>query len=142
MHNIDQLLMAISICVVMPVWIVWIVFKHKTNETKERTNLIMKALEKDAEADIEKFLKLLGSAKSTEEKVIGKLFNGCASTTVGIGAIAIAVLHYFEFEGMNDSTMILGTAGIFALAYGIASLCSYYTGKKLLLNKEQEIVEG
>lgn len=142
MHNIDQLLMAISICVVMPVWIVWIVFRHKTNETKERANLIMKALEKDAEVDIKELLKLLSSAKSPKENVIGKLFNGCASSIVGIGAIAIAVLYYFEFEGMNDSTMMLGTAGIFALGYGIASLCSYYTGKKLLLNKEQEIVEG
>jgi len=130
------------ICAVaLPVLIVWLNNRKKINETNQRTQIVLAAIEKNVETDVEDLLKKMAPQKKLlKEKLLNKLLCGGIISLVGLSSIAIGL--FLDFKGgtsTKDLTMQYWLGGsIFAI--GIAFLVNYAVGKKFLA-KEIEAEE-
>ncbi len=135
MEYFVKIIFIICFCAV-PVLIIWLDSRKKMNETDNRTQLLLTALEKNPNMDMSELVSKMTPApkqKLLKEKLLTKLLVGCILTGVGIASLLLAL--YFVFTG-NDSggTIFFLFCGI-PLAAGIAFLINYFLGKKMLANE-------
>ena len=127
--------------VALPVLIVWLNNRKKINETNQRTQIVLAAIEKNAETDVEDLLKKMAPQKKLlKEKQLSKLLWGGIISLLGLSCIVIGL--FLDYRG-GTPTNELGLQywlGGSILAVGIAFLVTYFVGKKLLA-KEIEAEE-
>ncbi|MBO7069124.1 MAG: hypothetical protein J6W52_10700 [Bacteroidaceae bacterium] len=137
---LESVFVPIAICCVLPIAAIYLGVRQKMNETNKRTQIILAAIEKNSETDIEELLKKMApKEKLLKEKLLGKLLSGCIFTFSGI--LIIGFYFYIELTGkagVKDEVMLL--LGIIFIPIGIAFLANYFIGKKLLA-KEIEAEE-
>ena len=123
------------ICVVaLPIFIVWLNNRKKINETNQRTQIVLAAIEKNKETDVEDLLKKMAPQKKLlKEKLLTRLLWGGIFTIFGVG-IYTAVLIHKIFVGGFDSSMFVGLsfAAVPSLGVGLAFLINYLVGRKVL----------
>ena len=132
MESIVKIIFIIAI-VVLPVLIVWLNNRKKINEANQRTQIVLAAIEKNAETDVEDLLKKMAPQKKLlKEKLLNKLLWGGIILLVGLSCMAIGL--FLDFKGgtsTKDLAMQYWLGGsIFAI--GIAFLVNYAVGKKFL----------
>lgn len=137
-------LIPICICVVLPIIIVRLITRERINRDNMRKDIILAAMEKNADIDIDDMMKKLNGSnepkKLLKEKLMTKLLVG--STMAGFSIfVYVAMAVYMVFVGFNRKMFIVFSfAAVPALAIGIAFLINYYVGKKMLA-KEMEAEE-
>ena len=127
--------------VVLPVLLMWLHNRRKINETNQRTQIVLAAIEKNPDLDIEELMeKISPKKKLLKEKLLSKLQTGNITTLLGIGFLVCA-LYADYMGGMNSKDLrMLYLAGIILLVVGGAFLRNYFVGKKMLA-KEIEAEE-
>ena len=126
---------------VLPILIIWFGIRQKMNETNQRTQIILAAIEKNPEMDIEELMKKISPKKKLlKEKLLTKLLWGCITGLLGLVLIGLGT--WLGIVGGYDPSDILMAAcfGCVLMAIGIAFLISYNMGKKMLA-KEIEAEE-
>ena len=141
MQELFRILVPIAICCVLPIMLVWFVIRKKMNETNQRTQIVLAAIEKNPEMDIEEIMKKISpKPKLLKEKLLSKLLWGTLAILLGIGLIGSgAWLGWIGGGGSNDPFAAC-CFGLIALGVGIAFLVNYFVGKKMLA-KEIEAEE-
>lgn len=125
-HTLIEILIPIGVVVVLPVAIVAIVFKSALASERNRKEIILAALEKNPNLDVEDLVKRMKkSEKLIKEKLIARLERGCLCCLMGVAF----VLLYFLLSVQNEFLIIAGTA---LIAIGIAFLVSYFVGRRML----------
>jgi hypothetical protein len=121
--------------------IVWLDVRKKMAESQNRTQIILAAIEKNPDMDIEELMnKISPKKKLLKEKLLSKLQTGNITTLLGIGFLVCA-LYADYMGGMNSKDLrMLYLAGIILLVVGGAFLRNYFVGKKMLA-KEMEAEE-
>lgn len=133
--------MPIAICCVLPIVVVWLVIRHRMNETNSRTQIALAAIEKNPDMDIEELLKKFArSGKLLKEKLLTKLLWGTLTLLLGIGLIGFSIYLGANHLGGTDDPMTAVCFGLVSLGVGIAFLINYFVGKKMLA-KEIEAEE-
>ncbi len=133
-----QVLVPISICVVLPVMIVWIVAKARAQEVNKRTEVILAAIEKNSDLDVDKFFQKMSPEKHTiKERLLAKHQKGLIMTVIGgsglIGCIAwLLFLPYDVFM-----VFVMSVVFVALLAVGIGFFVNYKVGKKMLEKEMQ-----
>lgn len=129
-----QLLVPIGVAVVLPIAVVAIVFKSAMASERNRKEIVLAALEKNPDIDVELLMKnLKKSEKLIKEKLLANLQHGSLCCLMGVAF----VLLYF-FLSMQKEILII--AGTVLIAIGIAFLVSYFVGRRML-EKEMEAEE-
>lgn len=124
-----QLLVPIGVAVVLPITIVAIVFKSALASERNRKEIILAALEKNPNLDVEDLVKRMNkSEKLIKEKLLAKLQRGCLCCLMGVAL----VLLYFFLSVQNEFLIIAGAA---LIAIGIAFLVGYFVGHRMLAQK-------
>ena len=141
MEHLVEILVPIACGCVLPIVIVWLAIRSEMNKTNQRTQIVLAAIEKNPDMDIEELMaKISPKKKLLKEKLLGKLQTGNITTFLGIGFLLYA-LYADYMGGMNSNDLrMLYLAGAILLGVGIAFLISYSKGKKLLA-KEMEAEE-
>lgn len=130
-HALVEILIPIGVAVVLPVAIVAIVFKSALASDRNRKEIILAALEKNPNLDVEDLVKRMKkSNKLIKEKLLARLERGCLCCLMGVAF----VLLYFFLSVQNEFLIITGAA---LIAVGIAFLVSYFVGRRML-KKEME----
>lgn len=130
-HALVETLVPIGVAVVLPVAIVAIVFKSALASDRNRKEIILAALEKNPNLDVEDLVKRMKkSNKLIKEKLLARLERGCGCCLMGVAF----VLLYFFLSVQNEFLIITGAA---LIAVGIAFLVSYFVGRRMLA-KEME----
>lgn len=138
---ITAISIVLGICVVLPIVIVFLLLKMKMDSEKNRKEIILAALEKNADIDIEELVKKMNKPeKLLKEKLLNKLQWGMLTMFLGIGLIGFSIYLFVEEIGGTDTPMFCFQWGITAFAIGIAFLANYHIGKKMLA-KEMEAEE-
>lgn len=133
--------MPIAICCVLPIMLVWFSVRKKMNETNQRTQIVLAALEKNPGMDIEELMKKISHKPMLlKEKLLTKLLWGCLTTLLGIGLIGLGAWLGYVGGGGTDDPFASVCFGLIALGVGIAFLINYFVGKKMLA-KEIEAEE-
>lgn len=125
-HTLIEILIPIGVVVVLPVAIVAIVFKSALASERNRKEIILAALEKNPNLDVEDLVKRMKkSEKLIKEKLLARLERGCLCCLMGVAF----VLLYFFLSVQNEFLIITGAA---LIAIGIAFLVSYFVGRRML----------
>jgi hypothetical protein len=141
MNPISEILVPIAICCVLPIMLVWFVVRKKMNETNQRTQILLAAIEKNPDMDIEELMKKISrNGKLLKEKLLTKLLWGCLTTLLGIGLIGFGIFLGENQLGGTDDPMTAICFGLISLGVGVAFLINYGVGKKMLA-KEIEAEE-
>ena len=131
-HTLIEILIPIGVVVVLPFAIVAIVFKSALASERNRKEIILAALEKNPNLDVEDLVKRMKkSEKLIKEKLLVRLERGCLCCLMGV---AFMVLYFFLGVQGEDLIVVVGAA---LIAIGIAFLVSYFVGRRMLA-KEME----
>jgi hypothetical protein len=126
-HALIEILIPIGVAVVLPVAIVAIVFKSALASDRNRKEIILAALEKNPNLDVEDLVKRMKkSNKLIKEKLLARLERGCLCCLMGM---AFMVLYFFLGVQGEDLIVVVGAA---LIAVGIAFLVSYFVGRRML----------
>ena len=125
------ILIPLGICVVLPVMVVWLIVRHKTNETNKRSEIVIAAIEKNSEIDVEDFFKKMTPPRKTrKEKLQQWLLWGSILTAAGLALLGLGL--YLDYSGgaNNDKLTGLLMFGIISFFVGVAVLIVYAICRK------------
>lgn len=128
-----------SMGVVFPIIIVWIKTRQKNNETNRRSEIILAAIEKNPDINLEEFIRKMNPPQKTlKEKLINRVTTGVIAT--GIGLILSVFTIYLDYHGgaFPDTLYMLYVTGASILMVGVGFLLAFFISKKMLA-KELEV---
>ena len=129
--DLVAILVPLGVAVALPVCIVSIIFRSAMAADRNRKEIVLAALEKNPDIDVEQLMKnLKKSEKLIKEKLLARLERGCLCCLMGV---AFMVLYFF-LSVQNEFLLIVGAA---LIPIGIAFLISYFVGRRML-EKEME----
>lgn len=132
--KLAALILYFGIFVVLPVIIVSLVTRAKTNATNKRAEIALAAIEKNSNVNLEEFFKKMNPPRqSIKERLLNKLLWGCIFTLFGAGIyIAILVYHMNVEEFNRDMFIGLSFIAVPSLGVGLAFLINYFVGRRVL----------
>ena len=145
MNNVTaayQFIFIIAICVLLPITMASLRYKNKQYETQKKSDILMAAIEKNADINVQDFLnKFNPPRKSFEEKMKTmlhlELLWGAILLIVGLLCMLVFILVYC-FEHFDTDYITLGVIfGIIPIGIGAGLLIAHFNGKKTL-NKNQQ----
>ena len=131
---VTDLIATLGICVVLPIIVVILVTRAKTNATNKRAEIAMAAIEKNTNVDLEEFFRKMNPPRrSIKERLLNRLLLGCIFTLFGLG-VYIAIFVYNMNVGGFDRNMFIGLsiAAVPSLGIGLAFLINYFIGRRIL----------
>ena len=141
MENLAEILVPIACGCILPIVAIVSGVRKKMNETNQRTQIVLAAIEKNPDMDIEELMKKISrKPKLLKEKLLTKLLCGCLAILLGIGLIGLGTWLGYVGGGGSDDPFVSVCFGLIALGVGIAFLINYFVGKKMLA-KEIEAEE-
>ena len=126
---------------ILPIVMVLMNTLRRMNETETRKQIVLAAIEKNKETDVEELLKKMApKQKLLKEKLLSKLLWGCIFSLIGF--IIFGCGLWIDWCGGSDPDEIhfLYFCGGVLFAIGIGFLIYYFVGKKMLA-KELEAEE-
>jgi len=126
---------AIICSIGLPILIVWLDNRKKINDTNQRTQIVLAALEKNPNLDVEELIKKMAPTqkkKLLKEKLLTKLLWGGIIAFVGFSIFASNL--WLDYIGGADPEMLslLYAIGSILFGIGLAFIINYYVGKRLL----------
>ena len=100
----EDILLPIFMCVVMPVAIVWLVMRAKQNETNKMAEIMLKAIEAGIPLDPDFFKTQTRTLqKSLKERQLGWLTAACILIALGLGSILVgAIIILIKMEASME----------------------------------------
>ena len=141
MENLGAILVPIACGCILPIVAILSGVRKKMNETNQRTQIVLAAIEKNPEMDIEEIMKKIShKPRLLKEKLLTKLLCGCLATLLGICLIGFGIYLNVSQLGGTDDPLTAVCFGAISFVVGITFLFTYYVGKKMLA-KEIEAEE-
>lgn len=137
---LEGILIPLGVCVVLPVLVVWLVMRKKTNETNRRTEVMLAAIEKGSDVNAEKLLGLFDKTgkptKTTrtalKEKLMKKLLTAFILMGIGIAFGIYALLMSIQGGSNTNDLAAYSFVSAVLLLVGAAFLISYFISRKFL----------
>ena len=144
MHHIDQILIVLGCGCVLPIMVVWLIIRESMNKTNQRTQIVLAAIEKNPDMDIEELMKKISPKKKLlKEKLLSKLLWGGIIAFLGIALLGYCIVQGYVGGMPTAALQQFSLFGAVLLGIGIAFLINYYVGRKLLakeINAEEKLL--
>ena len=138
----EDILLPIFMCVVMPVAVVWLVMRTKLNETNKMAEIMLKAIEAGVPVDMEQFSKKK-TPVSLKKEMLDKFNGACIVSLLGVVFLTLGIIARtdpdFKVFRFGPDELMLPAGGIM-MAVGIGLFISYFVSRKMLA-KEIEAEE-
>lgn len=133
-----EMIVLLGIFVVLPIIIVAIVARTKTNATNKRAEIALAAIEKNTDVDLEEFFKKMAlPRRSIKERLLDRLLFGCIFTLFGAGIYVALGIFGCVFDKVPSYMFTdLSLVAVPSLGVGLAFLINYFVGRRVL---KQEI---
>lgn len=139
---LEDILIPLGVCVVLPVLVVWLVMRKKTNDTNRRTEVMLAAIEKGSDVNAEKLLDLFDKTgkptktKTTrtalKERLMGKLLASFILMGIGIAFGIYALLMSIQGGSNTNDLAAYSFVSAVLLLVGAAFLISYFISRRFL----------
>ena len=140
-HDIVGLFIVLGTAVILPITIFFLALRGKMASERNRKEIILAALEKNADINIEELVRKMNKPeKLLKEKLLKKLQWGMLAFILGVGMIGYGIYLNCNLVGGSADPLVSISIGLVLLAVGIAFLANYQIGKKMLA-KEMEAEE-
>jgi hypothetical protein len=141
MKELVAILVPIACGCVLPIMVVWLDIRKKMNETNQRTQIVLAAIEKNPDMDIEELIKKISPKKRLlKEKLLSKLLWGSIITFLGVALIGFCIVQAFVGGMPTYALQQFSLIGAVLSGIGIAILVNYNIGRRMLA-KEMEAEE-
>ena len=139
LNSIIDSLVPIACGVVLPIVMVWLYYRNEQLEATKRSEIVMAAIEKNPDVDVQEFLsKLNPPKKSYKEQLMTKMHWEVLWGTlcmIGGTVMIVTIVIVSILKGFDDSVIPFGAVfGIAPLAVGCGLLAAYNNAKKTLNN--------
>ena len=140
----EDILVPIAMFVVVPVSIVWLIISYRKFAAEKRAQILLAALEKNPEMDMEVFAQALApKQKPLRERLISRIFTctliGMALSLLGglgmVSSIA-ALLYSIYLDNLRDGFFVMTMAFLPVFALGMGLLRAARQAKKDLAHLE------
>ena len=138
MEHLVAILVPIACGCILPIFAIWMGVRKEINETNTRTQIVLAAIEKNPDMDLEELMaKISPKKKLLKEKLLAKLLWGGIIAFVGFSIFASNL--WLDYLGGADPEMLflLYVSGGVLFGIGLAFIINYLVGKKMLA-KEME----
>ena len=133
MQYLDQILIVLGCGCVLPIMVVWLIIRESMNKTNQRTQIVLAAIEKNPDMDIEELMKKISPKKKLlKEKLLSKLLWGGIIAFLGIALLGYCIVQGYVGGMPTAALQQFSLFGAVLLGIGIAFLINYYVGRKLL----------
>lgn len=133
----------ILFCVFLPIisiMSVWLVMRNKANETNKRTEVLLAAIEKNSDLDIEDLIRKMNpKPKATKERLMNRLLWGLVFIAIGTSTLLSALYQDYQGGAGVDYFPIYSGSGCLLLI-GISFVAVFFISKRMLA-KEIEAEE-
>ena len=139
LNSIIDSLVPIACGVVLPIVMVWLYYRNEQLEATKRSEIVMAAIEKNPEVDVQELLsKLNPPKKSYKEQLMTKMHWEVLWGTICFigGIVTISVIIAMSIlQGFVEEFIPIGSIfGVVPLAVGCGLLAAYNNAKKTLNN--------
>ena len=139
LNSIIDSLVPIACGVVLPIVMVWLYYRNEQLEATKRSEIVMAAIEKNPEVDVQEFLsKLNPPKKSYKEQLMTKMHYEVLWGTIcfigGIVTISVMITLGILQVFIEKFFPIVSIFGVVPLAVGCGLLAAYNNAKKTLNN--------
>ena len=137
-QEFGDIIKPVLILVVLPITIFWLYLRNRKDENEKRTQIVMAAIEKNGEIDVQEFFKNLNKPRKTvREKMVSllhrELLLGSVFTVFGsVIFIVLGVLAIGFGVTKDDIIAVCCICGIPTLALGVGLLIAYFSGRKMM----------
>ena len=138
MSDFIDILPALACGCVLPIVVIWLAIRNEMNKTNQRTQIVLAAIEKNPDMDLEELMaKISPKKKLLKEKLLSRLLWGGIIAFVGFSFFASNL--WLDYLGGADPEMLFLLYAIGGILFGIglAFIINYLVGKKMLA-KEME----
>ena len=133
MYGLTTIFVALGCGCVLPIMVVWFMVRESINKTNQRTQIVLAALEKNPDIDIEELMKKISPKKKLlKEKLLSKLLWGGIIAFLGIALLGYCIVQGYVGGMPTAALQQFSLFGAVLLGIGIAFLINYYVGRKLL----------
>ena len=141
MDELFALLIPLGCGCVLPIMVVWLAIRKSMNETNQRTQIVLAAIEKNPDMDIEELIEKISPKKRLlKEKLLAKLLWGSIITFLGVALIGPCIVLAFVGGMPTAALQQFSLIGAVLSGIGIAILVNYNIGRRMLA-KEMEAEE-
>lgn len=134
----EDFLIVTGVCVVMPVMIMWIIYRAIINGDNQRAAVLMEAIRSNNSIDADRLAEALSKPRRTPRELLNlRLLRGCIFTLVGLATTICLILMIIDGSDGWLNFQLLVTSGIF-LAVGISYLIVYFVTRKHIENNQAE----
>lgn len=137
--NFNEMLTAASICVILPVLIVWIVTRARQNAINKKSEIMLKAIEAGVPVNAD-LLTNKKKARTIKQDLMERLTGSLITTLMGVAFLILYFVGGSQAEPYFMSRFY-PVAGVVMVAVGIGLAISFFVGKKMLA-KEIEAEEN
>lgn len=125
---IEEMIGTIFVCVVLPVLIVFIVFRAAMNSDNKRAEILIKAIEHNGDIDADRLARALEKPRKSPREILNlRLLRGCIFSLVGLFLIAVGLVSFAAgTEFGADPVMVPMLFGGASMAIGVSYLIVYF----------------
>lgn len=134
----ENILIVTGVCVVMPVMIMWIIYRAIINGDNQRAAVLMEAIRSNNSIDADRIAEALSKPRRTPRELLNlRLLRGCIFTLVGLTVVLFgAYVMVTVPETNSQNVMFIIGAPLFAV--GISYLIVYFVTRKQIENNQAE----
>ena len=123
---------------VMPVMIMWIIYRAIINSDNQRAAVLMEAIRSNNSIDADRIAEALSKPRRTPRELLNlRLLRGCIFTLVGLTVVLFgAYVMVTVPETNSQNVMFIIGAPLFAV--GISYLIVYFVTRKQIENNQAE----
>lgn len=130
----EDILVPIFVCVVLPVAIVLIVFLASMNSDNKRAKVLIKAIESNNGIDADRLAEAFKKPVKTARQILNlRLLRGCIFTFIGLALAIFGIIDSDSYNTIEDN-MGLMLGGI-SLAIGISYLVVFFVTRRNIDNE-------
>lgn len=134
----EEIIIPLGICVALPVSIVLINTWSHIHDSNKRTEVLMGALERNNNVDIQKLMDSFSKPRKTALQVLNsRLLRGCIFSLVGLVLLITGLVNFAAGAAFEaDPVTVPFMFGGISLAIGASFLIVYYITRKQVLGDE------
>lgn len=124
----EEILVPIFVCVVLPVSIVLIISFTKMNGENKRAKIVIKAIEANKDVDTNQLIESLKKPRKTANEILNAyLLRGCITLLLGIVFMSFGI---YVRSTCHDTSYYCYLIGGILLAIGIGYLIVFFVARK------------
>lgn len=133
-----SVLVPIFVCVVLPVSIVYIVFRAAVNGDNKRAQVLLKAIETNNNIDADKLAEALQRPRKSARQLLNlRLLRGCLFTLLGLFLLVAGLITYsLGTPFIADSVYVPFIFGGASMAIGASFLIVFFVTRKQVSDHE------